>query len=153
MVLPTPQDHLGKQSALNNLEVEMRLQLSGGPVGPLRGSANKGQRAQETQSQGEEQQEAQLRVVGSDNRRCPVSKEHSHYYNGKTGTTNRECSQDDSQDLVKGKKLHRLGDTSVSLCVGPGLLVARKTIRGIWRKKKIKNMLQSRQICATVDMH
>ena len=35
-------------------------------TGPLRGPANESKRTQKTQSQGEEQQEAQLRVVGPD---------------------------------------------------------------------------------------
>lgn len=103
-------------------------------AGPLGGRAEEGQRAQEAQSQREEEQEAQVRVVGSDNGGAPVIEEYDGHGAGKEGADQGNNQQSNAYCVTKGEKLHLFGDTGCPVSIGPELRLAARTFYGIYRK-------------------
>ena len=100
-------------------------------AGPLRRSADEGQRAKETQGQGEEQQEAQLRIVGPDNGGGSVIGEYEEHGAGAERANKGDGHQGDAHSVAKGHELHLFGDTGCPLRIGPELWQAAHTLDGL----------------------
>lgn len=105
-------------------------------AGPLRGLANEGQRAEETQGQREEEQEAQVRVVGFDNGGCPVIEEYQGHRAGKEGANQGNNQQNNAYYIAEGEELHLFGDTGCPVGIRPKLWQAVRTFYGICRKER-----------------
>ena len=100
-------------------------------AGPLRGPADEGQRTQETQSQGEEQQEAQLRVVGFDNGCGSVIGKYKGHNTGAEGANEGNSRQNNAHGAAEGEEIHIFWDTGCSLIIGPELWQTAHTLYGI----------------------
>lgn len=100
-------------------------------AGPRRRAADKGEGAEEAKVEGEEQQEAQLRVVGSDDGRAPVAREDEEDAAGAEGAQQGDGGQGDADGIAEGQELHRFGDTGRHVLIGPELWQAAHTLNRI----------------------
>lgn len=116
------------RDAENKGDAERRVPQHAGPLGRL---ADEGQRAQEAHHQREEQQEAQVRVVGSDDGRVPMAEEYADHDAGAEGTKEGDNKQGDAHGVSKGQELHLFGDAGCPFFVGPELRQTAHTLYGI----------------------
>lgn len=105
-------------------------------AGPPGGLVDEGQRAQETQGEREEQQEAQVRVVGPDNGGGPVIEEDQGHSAGKKAADQGDNQQSKAHCIAEGEELHLFRDASCPLTIGPELWQTANTFYSICRKER-----------------
>lgn len=100
-------------------------------AGQLRGLTDEDQGTQETQSQRQEQQEAQFRVISPNNGGASVTVEYKDHKAGAEDASEGNNHQNDSHSVTKGKEFHLFGDAGSLLSTGPELWQASDTLYGI----------------------